>query len=76
MNAYAPALLVDIQTDEDRLTRKIKFVIVTHGKSPFGGFFSYPEKTITENLRLAFPFSSIRSREGGHPGGVVIEKGE
>jgi len=33
MNAHAPALFVDIQTDEDRLTREIKFVTVIHGKS-------------------------------------------
>ena len=37
-NAHAPALLVDIQTDVNRLTRKIKFVTLIHGKPPFGVF--------------------------------------
>jgi hypothetical protein len=38
-NAHAPALFMYIQTDVNRLTRKIKFVTVTHGKPPFGKVF-------------------------------------
>jgi hypothetical protein len=56
MNAYAPALFVDIQTDEDRLTRKIKFVTVTHGKSPFGRFFSYPGKNYNRKFETCLSF--------------------
>jgi hypothetical protein len=39
MNAHTPTLLMYIQTDVERLTRKINFAKVIHGKSPFGRFF-------------------------------------
>jgi hypothetical protein len=67
MNAHAPTLFVHIQTDVNRLTRKINFVTLNHGKSPFGVFFYFSQKTITENSRLAFPFSSIRSGGSRNP---------
>jgi hypothetical protein len=35
-NAHTPALFVHIQTKINRLTRKIKFATLVHGKSPFG----------------------------------------
>jgi hypothetical protein len=39
-NAHTPALFVDIQTDINSLTRKIKSATlnITHGKPPFGEF--------------------------------------
>jgi hypothetical protein len=38
-NAHTPALLMDIQTDVNVLTRKINSATVTHGKPPFGECF-------------------------------------
>jgi hypothetical protein len=57
VDAHLPGLLVDIQTDVNRLTRKIKFVTikVIHGKSPFGWILCR-NKIIPENQRLAFSF--------------------
>jgi hypothetical protein len=48
-------LLVDIQSDENRLTRKIQFVTLnlSHGKAPFGSYLC-GNKRIAENVRLAF----------------------
>jgi hypothetical protein len=57
MNTHAPTLLMNIQTNVERLTRKIKFAKVIHGKPPFGNFFILTN-TITESVRLAFPFQS------------------
>ena len=56
-NAHAPTLLVDIQSHVNRLTRKIKFANMFHGKSPFGLFF-YPKKVYPKASRLAFLFQS------------------
>ena len=57
-NAHAPALLVDIQTDVNVLTRKINSATLTHGKPPFGEGFVCQQTTITEIVRLAFLFQS------------------
>jgi hypothetical protein len=42
INAYPPGLLVDIQTDVNRLTCEIKFATLrnVHGKPPFGMFLA------------------------------------
>jgi hypothetical protein len=55
INAYTPTLFVHIQTDVNRLTRKINSANVKHGKSPFGRIL-FGDKTIAENMRLAFLF--------------------
>jgi hypothetical protein len=54
-DAHTPALFVHIQTDINRLTRKIKFATINHGKPPFGEDF-VGNKIIAESQRLAFLF--------------------
>jgi hypothetical protein len=61
-NTYTPALFVHIQTDVNRLTRKIKFATINHGKPPFGENF-VGNKIIAESKRLAFLFMSV-ARKG------------
>jgi hypothetical protein len=61
-DTYTPALFVDIQTDINRLTRKIKSATlnITHGKPPFGEFLRRT-KNYTRKLETCLSFSIIRS---------------
>jgi len=54
-NVDLPALLVNVQTSKNRLTREIKSVTFNHGKPPFGVGF-WRNKIIPEKRRLAFLF--------------------
>jgi hypothetical protein len=54
-NAHAPALLMDIETDVNRLTRKIKFVTLIHGKPPFGDFL-FRNKNYSRNSETCLFF--------------------
>jgi len=64
-NAHAPALLVDIQSDVNRLTCKIKFVTVVHGKPPFGEFCGLTKLYYSRNCETCLSFSIIRSAKAG-----------
>jgi hypothetical protein len=61
-DTHTPALLVDIQTDVNRLTRKIKSATlnITHGKPPFGEFLR-GTKNYIRKLETCLSFSIIRS---------------
>jgi hypothetical protein len=67
MNTHAPTLPMHIQTDVDRLTRKIKFVTVNHGKSPFGSFFSH-QKNYNRKSETCLSFLKHKICESGNPG--------
>jgi hypothetical protein len=60
VDAHLPGFLVDIQTDVNRLTRKIKFVTLNHGKSPFSVIFLQQQNYIRV-YETCLPFSIIRS---------------
>jgi len=62
-NAHAPALFMNIQTDVNRLTRKIKFVTLNHGKPPFGESFVRQQNYSRKSETCLF-FSIIRSELG------------
>jgi hypothetical protein len=64
-DTYTPALLVDIQTDVNRLTRKIKSATlnITHGKPPFGEFLR-GTKNYIRKIETCLSFSIIRSELG------------
>ena len=59
-DTYTPALFVDIQTDVNRLTRKIKSATlnIDSWASLLSVSFCVVPKTISENSRLAFLFQS------------------
>jgi hypothetical protein len=61
-NTHAPALFVDIQSDVNRLTRKIKSATlnITHGKPPFGEFLRGTKNYIRKR-ETCLSFSIIRS---------------
>ncbi len=48
-------LLMDIETDVNRLTRKIKFVTLIHGKPPFGDFL-FRNKNYSRNSETCLFF--------------------
>jgi hypothetical protein len=62
-NTHAPALFVDIQTDINRLTRKINSATlnITHGKPPFGEFLR-GTKNYIRKIETCLSFSIIRSK--------------
>ena len=53
-----PVLFVNIQAQVNRLTSKIKFGTLNHGKPPFGEILS-GNKIISERMRLALFFCRI-----------------
>jgi hypothetical protein len=61
-DTYTPTLFVDIQTDVNRLTRKIKSATLNsiHGKPPFGEFL-HRTKNYIRKLETCHSFSIIRS---------------
>jgi hypothetical protein len=69
-DTHTPALFVDIQTDVNRLTRKIKSATlnIIHGKPPFGKFLR-GTKNYIRKLETCLSFSIIRPErsEGSHP---------
>jgi hypothetical protein len=73
INTYTPALFVHIQTDVNRLTRKINSVNVNHGKPPFGKIL-LGNKIIAENMRLAF-FFNVCSKNDDQSLSRVIHRG-
>jgi hypothetical protein len=61
-DTHTPTLFVDIQTDVNRLTRKIKSATlnIIHGKPPFGEFL-HRTKNYIRKLETCHSFSIIRS---------------
>ena len=70
-NTHAPALLMHIQTHVNRLTRKIKFVTLNHGKSPFSVIF-WGQQNYTRVYETCLSLSIIRSELGSvSPSGPI-----
>jgi len=63
VDAHLPRLLVNVQSDENRLPRKIKFVTLFHGKSPFWGWILVQQNN-TRNGETCLSFFMSSRKEG------------